>query len=107
MPFAYAIVFFPLSQVINDRFGIVEGLMTTVHSITGINLNLISFNDGYEWEDNLFFLFYNTIFLKCCLLLECHLQLLRRPLMVLQPRTGEVEELLHSTLFPAVLELPR
>lgn len=23
-------------QVINDRFGIVEGLMTTVHSITGI-----------------------------------------------------------------------
>lgn len=22
-------------QVINDRFGIVEGLMTTVHSITG------------------------------------------------------------------------
>ena len=25
----------PLAKVINDRFGIVEGLMTTVHSITG------------------------------------------------------------------------
>ncbi|MEI4889769.1 type I glyceraldehyde-3-phosphate dehydrogenase, partial [Klebsiella pneumoniae] len=24
----------PLAKVINDRFGIVEGLMTTVHSIT-------------------------------------------------------------------------
>lgn len=31
-------------QVINDRFGIVEGLMTTVHSITGwYNYNLMSF----------------------------------------------------------------
>nr|GEW46430.1 zinc finger, CCHC-type [Tanacetum cinerariifolium] len=26
----------PLAKVINDRFGIVEGLMTTVHSITGM-----------------------------------------------------------------------
>ena len=25
----------PLAKVINDKFGIVEGLMTTVHSITG------------------------------------------------------------------------
>jgi aspartate-semialdehyde dehydrogenase len=25
----------PLAKVINDRFGIVEGLMTTVHAITG------------------------------------------------------------------------
>lgn len=25
----------PLAKVINDRFGIVEGLMTTVHSLTG------------------------------------------------------------------------
>lgn len=31
-------------QVINDRFGIVEGLMTTVHSITGrYNYHLLSF----------------------------------------------------------------
>lgn len=31
-------------QVINDRFGIVEGLMTTVHSITGgYSYNLMSF----------------------------------------------------------------
>jgi len=29
-------------QVINDRFGIVEGLMTTVHSITGTYLYLVS-----------------------------------------------------------------
>ena len=27
--------FLSILQVINDRFGIVEGLMTTVHSITG------------------------------------------------------------------------
>ncbi|KAL5713754.1 glyceraldehyde-3-phosphate dehydrogenase (phosphorylating) [Ranunculus cassubicifolius] len=25
----------PLAKVINDRFGIVEGLMTTVHAMTG------------------------------------------------------------------------
>ena len=28
-------------QVINDRFGIVEGLMTTVHAITGLPLGYI------------------------------------------------------------------
>lgn len=28
----------PLAKVIHDRFGIVEGLMTTVHSITGRHL---------------------------------------------------------------------
>ena len=35
LPFAHAFFFSKLLQVINDRFGIVEGLMTTVHSITG------------------------------------------------------------------------
>ncbi|XP_052110225.1 glyceraldehyde-3-phosphate dehydrogenase, cytosolic-like [Arachis duranensis] len=30
----------PLAKVINDRFGIVEGLMTTIHSITGESLLL-------------------------------------------------------------------
>jgi glyceraldehyde 3-phosphate dehydrogenase len=28
----------PLAKVINDKFGILEGLMTTVHSTTGILL---------------------------------------------------------------------
>lgn len=32
---AYYYVVWNYVQVINDRFGIVEGLMTTVHSITG------------------------------------------------------------------------
>ncbi|RVW66406.1 Glyceraldehyde-3-phosphate dehydrogenase, cytosolic [Vitis vinifera] len=32
----------PLAKVINDRFGIVEGLMTTVHSITGRSFRLLS-----------------------------------------------------------------
>ena len=31
----------PLAKVINDRFGIVEGLMTTVHSITGTWLYIL------------------------------------------------------------------
>jgi hypothetical protein len=30
-------------QVIHDRFGIIEGLMTTVHSITGMALPRFSF----------------------------------------------------------------
>lgn len=35
MNMAYLYPFDLSFQVINDRFGIVEGLMTTVHSITG------------------------------------------------------------------------
>lgn len=30
----------PLAKVIHDKFGIVEGLMTTVHSITGIYIHI-------------------------------------------------------------------
>ncbi|KAJ7970705.1 Glyceraldehyde-3-phosphate dehydrogenase [Quillaja saponaria] len=39
----------PLAKVINDRFGIVEGLMTTVHSITGgraASFNIIPSSTG-------------------------------------------------------------
>jgi hypothetical protein len=32
--------FFLKVQVINDKFGIVEGLMTTVHSTTGTHLQM-------------------------------------------------------------------
>ncbi|GFY91524.1 glyceraldehyde-3-phosphate dehydrogenase C2 [Actinidia rufa] len=38
----------PLAKVINDRFGIVEGLMTTVHSITGSWKGSAS----TEWEES-------------------------------------------------------
>jgi len=37
----------PLAKVINDRFGIVEGLMTTVHSITATQKTV----DGPSMKD--------------------------------------------------------
>lgn len=40
--------FFEHLQVINDRFGIVEGLMTTVHAITGGSMDCL---DYLYWED--------------------------------------------------------
>ena len=36
----------PLAKVINDNFGIVEGLMTTVHSITATQTNIIPSSTG-------------------------------------------------------------
>lgn len=35
-------------QVLNDRFGIVEGLMTTVHSMTGESMSLLIFSTWYK-----------------------------------------------------------
>ncbi|PNX70253.1 glyceraldehyde-3-phosphate dehydrogenase cytosolic-like, partial [Trifolium pratense] len=59
----------PLAKVINDRFDIVEGLMTIVHSIT------------YSHSERL--------------------------LMSHRPKTIEVEEPPHPTLFLAALAQPR
>ena len=36
-------------QVINDRFGIVEGLMTTVHAMTGKKLMLFQVEQSFVW----------------------------------------------------------
>lgn len=86
-------------QVINDRFGIVEGLMTTVHSITGESLSLNGLPDAC---------FGSYILITKSGLCYCFAnQLPRRLLMDHQPKTGEVEELLHLTSFLAALELPR
>ena len=91
--------FLSILQVINDRFGIVEGLMTTVHSITGkliaryLVACYLSYHACYVLSQGLCFCFAN--------------QPPRRLLMGHQPKTGEVEELLHLTSFLAALELPR
>ena len=89
--------FLSILQVINDRFGIVEGLMTTVHSITGEPIACY-----------LYFLLPIMIQVANSGLCFCFAnQLPRRLLMGHQPKTGEVEELLHLTSFLAALELPR
>lgn len=91
--------FLLILQVINDRFGIVEGLMTTVHSITGEHHFLVVCCCIY-W---LIYILVAKSGLSCCFAN----QLPRRLLMDHQPKTGEVEELLHLTSFLAALELPR
>ncbi|XP_058782947.1 uncharacterized protein LOC131657581 [Vicia villosa] len=68
----------PRLLVINDMFGIVEGLMTTVHSITELA----------------------NSFLSCC---NANNNPPRRLLRDHQARTKEVEELLHLTSFPAAV----
>jgi hypothetical protein len=91
--------------------------MTTVHAITGclfthlfsltsitqaiyfLNCYMIYF---FLFEMNLIFINGLFRYFFCG-----ESQLLRRLLMVHQARTGEVEELLPSTSFPAALELPR
>merc|ERR1712147_51107 len=40
----------PLAKVINDRFGIIEGLMTTVHSITATQ-KTVDGPSGKLWRD--------------------------------------------------------
>lgn len=75
-------------QVINDRFGIVEGLMTTVHSITG----------WYNYHLMLFFMH------QLNLIMLCMIQRHKRLLMDHLPRTGEVEELHRSILSQVALE---
>jgi hypothetical protein len=85
-------------QVIHDRFGIVEGLMTTVHSITGMAFSkkkknhLVGNGSGYI-----------VLTMPFLILTQLPRKLLMDPLQ----RTGEVEELLHSTSFLAALELQR
>jgi hypothetical protein len=84
-------------QVINDRFGIVEGLMTTVHSITG---RFVS------WLAHLLFRSLIHVFILLSFWYSL-IQLLRKLLMGHLARTGEAEELLHSTSFLAVQVLLR
>lgn len=80
-------------QVINDNFGIAEGLMTTVHAITGKHLLVLSSLQLHLCLTNVWHIFF--------------LQPLKRLSMVHQWRTGEVVGLLPSTSFRAVLELLR
>ncbi|KAA8550902.1 hypothetical protein F0562_002586 [Nyssa sinensis] len=43
----------PLAKVLHDRFGIVEALMTTVHSITAIVFLVQALEDALVWQEEL------------------------------------------------------
>lgn len=86
-----------LFQVINDEFGIVEGLMTTVHATTG--------QYSSSTYTVLVFFFYSRFLMFSCIFPL--FQPLKRLLMVLQTRTGEAEEVLPRISSQVQLELPR